>query len=83
MTIQIFKAFWQKVSSHLTIEYGDEASGDEWQDEDGNKKQGMRKANTAKHGIVRTICGSCIEEATYCENFNQNLVQEQWRQKYG
>ena len=73
MTIEIFKAFWQKVGPHLEFpltQAGDDASYAEWEDEDGFKYQGMRKADGAMHGIVRTFYSSdgCIEEATYCED---------------
>ena len=69
MTIEIFKEFWQKVSPEsLAIEAGDKASYNEWEDEDGNKNQGMRKADTARHGIVRTIGDDFIREATYYDD---------------
>ena len=72
MTIEIFKAFWQKVSPDLEfpgMQAGEEASYVEWQDSDGDKFQGMRKAGAAKHGIVRSISkyGS-IREATWYED---------------
>ena len=77
LTIEIFKAFWQKVSPDslsLTIEAGDEASYNEWEDEDGNKNQGMRKPDNARHGIVRTIRpGRWISEETYCNDERHGL----------
>ena len=69
MTIEILKAFWQKVSPHLTIEAGDEASYNEWEDKYGHKNQGMRMPDGARHGIVRMIVfGHFIEEATFYED---------------
>ena len=67
MTIEIFLAFWQKVSPDLTVEAGDEASYIEWEDVNG-KNYGTRKPGDAKHGIIRTINRYGIREATYCEN---------------
>ena len=71
MTIEIFKAFWQKVSPHLEFpltQAGDEASHVEWED-NGDMYQGMRKLGGARHGIVRTINpGGSIREATYCND---------------
>ena len=73
MTIEIFKAFWQKVSPHLEFpltQAGDEASPAAWTDEYGIKYQGMRNAGGAKQGVVRAIDsdGYFIEEATYCND---------------
>ena len=76
MTIEMFKAYWQKVSPDLLslsfpgTKAGDEASYTEWSDEGGNKCYGMREPDGAKHGIVRTIYvdGDWIREATYCED---------------
>ena len=59
MTIEIFKAFWQRVSPDLEFpltQAGDEASHAAWTDEYGSECQGMRKPGDGqKHGIVRTI----------------------------
>ena len=74
MTIEIFKAFWQRVSPDLEFpltQAGDEASHAAWTDEYGNEFQGMRKpGGDQKHGIVRTIDsdGDFIQEATYCND---------------
>ena len=68
MTIEIFTAYWQKVSADLAFpltQAGDEASYAEWEDENGWKIQGMRKPD----GIVRTIRpDGWIREATYYED---------------
>ena len=72
LTFEIFFAFWQKVSPHLTIEAGDEASNIEWEGKDsyGNdcKFQGTRNAGGAKQGIVRTTNRHGISEDTYCND---------------
>ena len=75
MTIEMFKAFWQKVSPHLTIEAGDEASYIEWMDKYSNKHQGARMPGGARHGIVRTINSKYgwIEEETYYEDKKHGL----------
>ena len=76
MTVEIFKFFWQKVSPDLAfpgMQAGDDASYAEWEDEDGYKCQGMRKPGGAKHGIVRTIFGGCIEEGTFHEDKRHGL----------
>ena len=76
ITIEIFKAFWQKVSPDLTIEAGEEASYNEWQDEYGDKHQGTRKADAARHGVVRSIIPDkygFIQEATFYENKQHGL----------
>ena len=72
MTIEIFKAFWQKASPDLEFPWtqaGDEASyNNEWTDKYGCKCQGTREPGGAKHGIVRTIVNGnygFIREATY------------------
>ena len=54
----------------MSIEAGDEASYNEWEDENGNKCQGARKLDGARHGIVRKIDsdGGWIEEATWYED---------------
>ena len=53
----------------MTVEAGDEASYNEWEDVNG-KNYGTRKPGDAKHGIIRTIDSKYgwIREATYCEN---------------
>ena len=81
MTIQIFKAFWHKVSPHLEFpltQAGDDASCVEWGN-DYRKFQGMRKPDGGqKHGIVRTInkYGRCIREATWYEDKPHGLCFE-------
>ena len=78
MTIEIFKAFWQKVSPRLSfpgMQAGDDASFNEWEGKgsfgEDCKFQGMRKLGGGqKHGIARAISndGRFIEEATYCDD---------------
>ena len=77
MTIEIFKAFWQKVSPDLEfpgMQAGDDASYVEWE-KYGNKYYGMRKPGDAKHGIVRIIDSKngWIREATYCDDKEHGL----------
>ena len=72
MTIEMFKAFWQRVGPHLPFpgtQAGDDASYAEWTDWDGNKYQGTRKPGDGqKHGIVRSIYLGRIREATYYQD---------------
>ena len=73
MIVDIFNAYWKKVSPHFPMpgsKAGDEGSYSEWTDSNGDKCQGMRRTDGAKHGIVRSICnGRCrITEATYLED---------------
>ena len=77
MIIEIFKAFWQKVSPDLEFpltQAGDAASYAEWEDSY-CKYQGTRKPDGGqKHGIVRTIFNDgSIAEATYCEDMPHGL----------
>ena len=71
MTIEIFKAFWQRVSPDLEFPWtqaGDDASHVEWGN-DYYKFQGTRMPGGAKQGIVRAIKpGSWIREETYFED---------------
>ena len=82
MTIEIFKAFWQKVSPDLEfpgMQAGEDASYREWT-EDNHKFYGMRKPGGGqKHGIVRTIdIDDDINEATYCEDKKHGLCFDWW-----
>ena len=71
MTIEIFKAFWQRVSPDLEFpltQAGVDASPAEWT-KGIYKFQGTRKSDNAKHGIVRTFSDDgSISEQTYCED---------------
>ena len=73
MTIEMFKAFWQRVSPDLEFpgtQAGDEGSHAEWTNEYGEKCYGTRKLGGGqKHGIVRTIWDdNFINEATFYED---------------
>ena len=88
MTIEMFKAFWQRVSPDLEFpgtQAGEEASHAEWEgkDSDGDdcKFQGMRKPDGGqKHGIVRTIDSDYgwIYEETYCDDKEHGLSFSWW-----
>ena len=55
LTVEIFNAYWQKVTPDLPMPgsmAGDEVSCVEWK-ESGNTYQGMRRADGAKHGVIR------------------------------
>ena len=75
LTVDIFFAFWQKVSPDLAFpvkQAGDEASYNKWT-EGSMKYYGTRKLGQ-KHGIVRTIAADFITEATWYENKRHGLA---------
>ena len=78
LTVEIFNAFWKKVSPDLPMpgpKAGDEASYCEWTDTDGVKYQGMRNAAGLKSGIVREVSEyGRIVEATYFEDKSHGLT---------
>ena len=79
MTIEMFKAFWQRVSPDLEFpgtQAGEEASHAEWTNEYGEKCYGTRKLGGGqKHGIVRTIRpDGWIKEATFYEDEQHGLT---------
>ena len=70
MTVEIFKAYWQKVSPHLHFpgtKAGNDATCTEWARGD-FKFFGMRNAAGLKSGIVRTVSKYSIEEGTFFED---------------
>ena len=78
MSVDIFFAFWQKVTPELEFpgtQAGDEVSYAEWT-KGRYKYQGTRNAGGQKHGIVRTIePGDWIEEVTYLGSWgNKEMI---------
>ena len=86
MTIEMFKAFWQRVGPHLPFpgtQAGDDASYAEWT-EGSWKYQGTRNAAGQKHGVVRTIPnGGFIIESTYTEDKLHGLCFTWWNNNHG
>ena len=80
LTFDIFKAFWQEVSPHLHFpgtKAGDDVTCTEWT-EGIRTYQGMRKADGAKHGVIRSVYNNSyngnIREATYFEDKRHGLT---------
>ena len=85
LTVEIFNIFWKKISPDLAMPgtmAGDVASCVEWKGKnnwgDDCKYFGTRKADGAKHGVIRSVSEYCINEATYFEDKKHGLSFVWW-----
>ena len=81
LTVDIFNAYWLKVSAHLSMPGSMAGDGASYCDWDGRvdgiacKHFGTRRADGAKHGVIRSVTSKSgnIEEATWYENKRHGL----------
>ena len=76
LTVEILNVYWEKISAALPMPgtmAGDGASYSEFKDKYGNKCFGTRRADGAKHGVIRSVDSSWIYEQTYFEDKKHGL----------